>query len=50
MKVSNIAFNITGNNLHYFTSYSGLNPEDGGTDYGRYPNPRTFTAGIQVAF
>lgn len=50
MKMSNLRLNLTGYNLHYFTSYSGLNPEDGGRDEGRYPNPRTFTMGIQASF
>lgn len=48
--LSNLRVNVTGSNLHYFTNYSGLNPEDGGTDQGRYPNPRTVTFGIQASF
>lgn len=42
--------NVTGNNLHYFTAYKGLNPESGGRDDGRYPNPRTFTFGVSITF
>lgn len=46
----NLRLYVTGSNLHYFTSYRGVNPEIGGTDAGRYPNPRTFTAGIDITF
>lgn len=48
--LNNIRVNVTGSNLHYFTNYKGLNPEDGGTDYGRYPNPRTITFGLRASF
>jgi hypothetical protein len=41
---------LTGSNLHYFTGYKGLTPEDGGTDTGRYPNPRNITLGLNVGF
>ncbi|MDP4710657.1 MAG: TonB-dependent receptor [Saprospiraceae bacterium] len=41
---------FTGTNLHYFTQYTGLNPEEGGTDSGRYPIPRSFLWGINVNF
>jgi TonB-linked SusC/RagA family outer membrane protein len=40
----------TGSNLHYFTGYKGLSPEDGGTDTGRYPNPRNLTLGLNLGF
>lgn len=50
MKMSNLRVNITGSNLGYLTAYKGLNPEDGGNDYGRYPNPRTVTFGIRATF
>ncbi|GAB3907882.1 TonB-dependent receptor [Larkinella knui] len=57
-KLSNLRLNITGNNLHYFTGYKGLNPEDGGYstnagtwgDRGRYPNPRNLIFGASVSF
>ncbi|MFH5884957.1 SusC/RagA family TonB-linked outer membrane protein [Halalkalibaculum sp. DA3122] len=39
----------TGNNLHYFTSYKGLLPEEGGQDSGRYPNPQSFIFGIDLS-
>lgn len=52
LKLSNLRFNISGNNLHYFTKSTtkSLNPEEGGTDSGRYPNPRNFIFGVRVIF
>ena len=41
---------VTGNNLHYFTDFSGLNPEDGGQDNGRYPMPKNIITGISITF
>lgn len=41
-RISGLRFNVTANNLHYFTKYNGLNPEDGGRDDGRYPMPKNF--------
>lgn len=38
----------TGSNLGYITGYKGLLPEEGGTAAGRYPNPRSFTLGVDV--
>lgn len=49
VKISSLRFNLTANNLHYFTKYMGLNPEDGGTDRGRYPIPRTIILGVNVS-
>lgn len=43
-------FSITGSNLAYLTKYKGLAPEDGGTDNGRYPLPRTVTFNFNVKF
>lgn len=48
--LSNLKLNLTANNLKYFTEYTGLAPEDGGVDRGRYPVPRTFTFGLNVTF
>lgn len=48
-KISNLRVYITGNNLHYFTKFSGPMPEDGGTDNGRYPLPRNFTFGANIS-
>ncbi|WP_215224944.1 SusC/RagA family TonB-linked outer membrane protein [Echinicola shivajiensis] len=50
IKISNIRTYFTGTNLYYFTDYTGLNPEVGGTDSGRYPIPRSFLFGINVNF
>ncbi len=42
---------ITANNLFTITNYSGYDPEvGGGTDYGNYPQSRTFTFGINTTF
>ena len=59
--VSNIRFNITGQNLFVITDYSGFDPEvntdadiDGiqtfGIDRFRYPSARTFLFGLNVTF
>lgn len=56
IKLTSLRFNLTGSNLHYFTGYKGLNPEDGGFsnspsqwgDRGRYPIPRTITLGAHI--
>ncbi|WP_200977844.1 TonB-dependent receptor [Echinicola sp. 20G] len=50
LKIGNIRTYFTGTNLYYFTQYTGLNPEEGGTDSGRYPIPRSFLFGINVNF
>ena len=50
LHISQLRFNLTGSNLHYFTKYKGLNPEDGGTDNGRYPMPRTIVLGANLTF
>jgi hypothetical protein len=49
INVSNVRANVTGSNLHYFTNYSGVNPEDGGSDNGRYPNPRSVTLSLNIS-
>lgn len=41
---------VTGNNLKYFTSYSGYAPEVGGLDTGRYPVAQTFLFGVNLTF
>jgi iron complex outermembrane receptor protein len=49
---------VSGDNLLTLTGYSGLDPEvhaesglaSRGIDYLSYPRPRTFTAGVQLAF
>ncbi|MCG8311400.1 MAG: SusC/RagA family TonB-linked outer membrane protein, partial [Cytophagales bacterium] len=49
-KISRARLNVTGNNLHYFTKFKGLNPEYGGQDYGRYPVPRNLILGLNITF
>jgi tonB-linked outer membrane protein, susC/ragA family len=48
--LAGVRAHVTGNNLHYFTNYSGLNPEEGGEDKGRYPIPRNIITGISITF
>lgn len=48
--LSNLRVYATGNNLKYFTKYSGYSPEEGGLDIGRYPIPRNFIFGVNVTF
>ncbi len=48
LRLNGLRLNLTGNNLHYFTGYRGLNPEEGGTDYGRYPIPRNIIFGVNI--
>ena len=48
LKLNNARFTLSGNNLHYFTKYTGLNPEEGGTDAGRYPIPRSVVFGANI--
>ena len=58
LKISSLRLTATGNNLHYFTAYKGLNPEDGGFttsgslrgDFGRYPTARSFIFGANITF
>lgn len=45
-----LRFTVTGNNLHYFTKYSGLNPEEGGQDNGRYAMPRNIIFSANITF
>ena len=55
--VESARFYISGQNVLMLTGYRGYDPDftsDGlfsrGYDYGSYPNPRTFMAGVQVGF
>jgi TonB-linked SusC/RagA family outer membrane protein len=50
LKISNLRFNVTGNNIYYFTGYKGLNPEQGGRDDGRYAMPRNLIFGANITF
>ncbi|EPR69433.1 SusC/RagA family TonB-linked outer membrane protein [Cyclobacterium qasimii] len=47
--IEGIRLNLTGNNLVYFTSFSGLSPEDGGINRGRFPVPRNIMLGINLS-
>lgn len=59
IKMQNINVYVTGQNLIYFTQYSGTNPEPvvstaggavPGVDQGRYPIPRTVVLGLNLTF
>lgn len=58
-----LRFSLTGQNIFLITDYSGLDPEvtvstgdlgsgvpSRGIDYAAYPNPRTFTFGLNASF
>jgi TonB-linked SusC/RagA family outer membrane protein len=54
-KLQGARLTVSGNNLHYFTNYSGSSPEGGGIDLGadaggRYPISRTYTLSLNVTF
>jgi TonB-linked SusC/RagA family outer membrane protein len=53
VKLQGARITVSGNNLHYFTNYSGSSPEGGGIDLnadagGRYPISRTYTLSLNV--
>lgn len=59
LKIENLAFNLSVNNLFMFTKYNGWNPEGGmytdttlspGLDWGRYPLSRVYTLGVNLTF
>ena len=59
VKMSNLRIYGSVQNAHTFTKYSGYDPEIGAfnnsirlmnVDAGHYPNPRTFTAGLNLQF
>ncbi|MBR9777571.1 MAG: TonB-dependent receptor [Cytophagales bacterium] len=47
--IEGIRLNLTGNNLIYFTDFSGLSPEEGGMNRGRFPVPRNIMLGINLS-
>ncbi|WP_223834147.1 SusC/RagA family TonB-linked outer membrane protein [Spirosoma profusum] len=49
IKLSNVRLHLAASNLLYFTKFTGLNPEEGGTDNGRYPVPRNIVFGVQIS-
>lgn len=56
--VSKVRIYVSSTNLFTITKYTGLDPEVGskngtltnGIDYGQYPTPRVFQAGLQATF
>lgn len=57
MKMQNVRFYISGQNLFTISNYSGLDVEVGqssslsrGVDYGIYPQAITFTGGVNITF
>jgi TonB-linked SusC/RagA family outer membrane protein len=59
IKLSKMRLYVSGQNLHVFTKYKGLDPEIGsfnqdalvtGVDLGRYPAPRVVTIGANIEF
>lgn len=58
-KIQGLRVYLSGQNIYTWTNYTGYNPEvnarpdaplSQGEDYGTYPLPRTFTAGINLSF
>lgn len=57
IKMQTASVYVTGQNLFYFTKYSGTSPEPAldpnktlGVDSGRYPMPKTVLVGLSVTF
>ncbi|MCA0931712.1 TonB-dependent receptor [Lutimonas saemankumensis] len=56
MNLTNLRIFLTGENIFTATSFSGLDPDIGGTatlqgvDWGHYPLPRIFNIGVNIAF
>lgn len=48
--MSAVTVYVTGQNIAYFTKYTGTAPEIGGVDTGRYPLPKSYILGLQVSF
>ena len=48
--IDGLSIYVTGTNLHYFTSFKGDSPEQGGVQYGTFPMPRTMTLGLNLTF
>jgi hypothetical protein len=50
--VSNINVYVQGSNLFIWTKWRGLDPEAGGVNINlsEFPNPRSFTAGLDINF
>ena len=50
IKLQGLRLTVTGNNLHYFTKFKGLNPEEGGQDNGRYAMPKNVIFSANITF
>ena len=51
VRISNLQVFAIANNLGYITAYDGMTPEMYlGRDYGFYPRPKEFSAGINLTF
>ena len=56
MRLSNLRFYISGQNLFTLTKYSGYDPEIGGginkrgMDMGNYPTFATYSVGLNLSF
>lgn len=50
--VSNLRVYVQGSNLYMWTKWRGTDPEAGSTNINlsEFPNPRTFTAGLDISF
>jgi TonB-linked SusC/RagA family outer membrane protein len=50
--ISNLRFYVQGSNLYMWTKWRGRDPEAGATNINisEYPNPRSFTAGLDITF
>ncbi len=50
--LSNVRFYVQGSNLFIWTKWRGRDPEAGATNINlsEYPNPRTFTGGLEITF
>lgn len=49
-QVKRLNLYLTGSNIHYFKSYSGNTPEEGGYQAGEFPVPRSLTFGLNITF
>ena len=54
-KIENIAFTLSGSNLHYFTKVIGMSPETGtsnaySSSFYTYPPVKRFSLGVKVTF
>lgn len=57
IKMSNVSFSLSADNIFVVTKYPGYDPEltavdpqNIGVDFFSYPRPRKFTAGLNINF